>query len=541
MKAESRPRQYLLRAFIYLLALVVPTLIVYNLYYQWTTPVIDFALDWQTGLILDVPEDSNGNYAGLMAGDIIHTVEGVPLSEWIPQETENRNIMVERDGQMLSLELYIVPLARINLPALLSATIVGLIYWAASLMLLVRRSDDAQVRLLFVLAQVIAVTLLFPLAYPPPWQAPFWLLTLSASGFYLVAPLLMHFYITFPVTLGTPRQRRLVLFSLYTLALLALSTWFVGPQILWVISVIYTILVIGVAITISIYVYQRRATPDGRRRLRLILVGTILAAAPVIFLYLIPVVFNSSSHLPEWLTGLFLIIAPVSYLYAVTRHNLFGIDRLLNRVLVYAILSLGILLIYLGLFLLLYNLLPEEPLLQIMTVAGLTLLVGLAFNWSRTQVQRGVDRIFYGGWYDYPGVVETISNALARSLQREQVNEVLTQQVPELMQLQTGELWISNHREELQTQIDPSALQFTFTLPDERRGLWTVGAHRDGDEFSEGDQRILSTLAHQAEIALNNVILVETSPPSTAGNPRSSAPIAAFARGRTRSPGTRPA
>jgi signal transduction histidine kinase len=42
------------------------------------------------------------------------------------------------------------------------------------------------------------------------------------------------------------------------------------------------------------------------------------------------------------------------------------------------------------------------------------------------------------------------------------------------------------------------------------RAVWKVGSHRDGDDLTDSDRRILSTLARQAEIALGNVLLIET-------------------------------
>jgi signal transduction histidine kinase len=41
------------------------------------------------------------------------------------------------------------------------------------------------------------------------------------------------------------------------------------------------------------------------------------------------------------------------------------------------------------------------------------------------------------------------------------------------------------------------------------RGLWIVGPRRDGEGFSPADRRILHTLARQAEVALNKVLLIE--------------------------------
>ena len=53
-------------------------------------------------------------------------------------------------------------------------------------------------------------------------------------------------------------------------------------------------------------------------------------------------------------------------------------------------------------------------------------------------------------------------------------------------------------------------MQFILSLEGARRGIWTVAPRRDEEDFTDSDQRILKTLARQAEIALSNVILVET-------------------------------
>jgi signal transduction histidine kinase len=122
-----------------------------------------------------------------------------------------------------------------------------------------------------------------------------------------------------------------------------------------------------------------------------------------------------------------------------------------------------------------------------------------------------VDQLFYGGWYDYPGVVEAVSDALSRTLDREQLTDVLTRQVPALMQLHSGEFWIGEQGQSPPLLLSPSPhLHFPLTFQQQVRGLWTVGLRRDGEDFSAADQRILKTLAHEAEIALNNTLLVET-------------------------------
>jgi len=54
------------------------------------------------------------------------------------------------------------------------------------------------------------------------------------------------------------------------------------------------------------------------------------------------------------------------------------------------------------------------------------------------------------------------------------------------------------------------ALSFPLIFQGQTRGLWTVGPRLDGDDFTPADRRILATLAREAEIALGNVLLVET-------------------------------
>ncbi len=497
-----------------LLAPVVPVLVGYDVHFQLTTPVLDFALDERTGLVYDVPQDSFADWAGLMPGDVILTVDGVPFSEWRDPAVGNYPLEIERNGRRLVLELPVVPLVKVNLVSLVVAAAVALTFWGIGVLLLLRRFQRREIRLVFLLAQTFAILLLFPLAHPAPWVVPTWGVALSSACFYLAAPLLLHYYLTFPVVLGTPRQRRWGLGVVYGLALASIICWLVaGGTVLARLGAICAILEIVAAVVVLIYVYLRRATPDGRRRLRLVVFGNMMAAGPPLLLYILPIMVGAPYRMPEWLTGLFLVVAPLSYLYATVRHNLFGIDRLLNRTLVYVLLSIVILLLYLGLFLVIYRFLAGDLLLQMMVAAGLTLLVGLSFDWLRTRAQRLVDRVFYGGWYDYPDVVETISDALARTLEREQLTDVLTHQVPELMQLHPGQLWIGEQNQSPSHPVTQSpshpVTQFPLTFRGRVHGLWIVGSRLDGDDFTADDRRILQTLARQAETALSNVLLVE--------------------------------
>ena len=496
-----------------LFILVVPALVGYDIYLQWHSPTMDFYLDAPgSSTVHGVVPGGYAEAAGLEVGDVILTADDIPFGLWYaPQIGRTHMLKIERRGEQTSLSVPAARIFQLNYLSLASAIVVALAFWGVGTLLFLRRFWHPEIRLLFLLAQTIAVTILFPLSYREPWSPPHWSLALSVAGFNLTAPLFLHYAITFPVKLGRAHQRSWGLIPAYFIALIVFGMWLLNDQLGMQLSVVFFSLVVTAALVCGLYVYQYRANPDERRRTRVIVFGTSIAGMSPILFYLLPTAFRSPYVIPEWLAGLFLIIAPTSYLYATLRYNLFGIDRLINRTLVYTILSLGIFIVYLGPYLFLYQYIPDHLSIQFAFIFGLTLWIGWTFVWMRTRAQRLADQIFYGGWYDYPVVVEMISDALVRSSTREQIFDVLTNQVAGLMRLEGSHLWIgdSNSTFPAMPSIQTQA-RFRFKFQSDIPAQWTVGLHRDGDDLSDVDYRILHTLAQQAEIALNNAFLIET-------------------------------
>ncbi len=154
-----------------LFALVVPALAGYVIYHQARTAVFDAVMDWTSGRILETEQDSFANWAGFMPGDVILSVNGEPYPHW-PAAVGNYPSEVQRGGQVIELELPLVAMARVNFPALLGGVAAALIFWASGLALLLRRFEQAEIRLLFLLSQTLAIALLFPLSYYPKWSPP---------------------------------------------------------------------------------------------------------------------------------------------------------------------------------------------------------------------------------------------------------------------------------------------------------------------------------------------------------------------------------
>jgi len=512
MKPEKGVWSSIWGGFFGLLILVVPTLTAYNIFVQWRSPTMDFFLDSPgSSTVHSVIPGGHSEAAGLEVGDVILVVDDIPFENWYsPQIGHTHILKIERRGEQSSLVVPAVRVFQLSYLHLTSASVIALVYWGIGSLLLLRRFWHPEIRLLFLLAQTIAITILFPLSYRSPLTPPPGLLSISVIAINLTAPLYVHYMITFPVKLGHAKRRFWGLLTLYSFVPIIFWSWSLNNQLGLQLSIIYFSLVVTAGIVFMIYVYQDRAASDERRRLRIIVFGTMMAGLPPILFYLLPTTFNSPYSIPEWAVGLFLIIAPLSYLYTTMRYNLFGIDHLINRTLVYVFLFFGFFIVYLGPYLFLYQYLPDDLYIQIAFIFGLMLWVGWTFDWIRSLIQRLVDRFFYGSWYDYPEVVETASNALARSSTREQIIDVLTSQISDLMRLNSSNLWIGDLNSTFPA-ISPkqSLIQFHYKFQSDIPAQWTVGSHRDGDDLSDTDHRILHTLAQQAEIALNNAFLIE--------------------------------
>ncbi len=489
------------RLLLFLLSLALPVLAGYVIYDQLRTPAFDANLDLETGRILAVEQDSYANWAGFWPGDVILSINSAPYPLW-PSEVGNYPARVQRGSKELTLEMPLVALATLNLASLLNGEVVALTFWGVGVFLLWRRFQQYALRLFFLLTQSIGIGLLFFLAYPDAASRPIWMAVLISIGFHCAAALVVHYYLTFPVVLGSTRQRRWALLAIYCGMLVALTFRLSSSQFGLRISFFYNTLELIVATGLAAYVYRYRATTDDRRRLRIIIFGNIASLTPLFILYLLPTILGIPRS-PDWVVGPFVIITPLCYLMAIARYHLFGIDRLLNRTLVYAALWLGILFLYLGPFLLIVRFASGDWLAQMLVSAGLTLLVGVAFERTKEFLQRTVDRFFYGVWYDYPGVVESATRALAGCTDRGQLAEVLTRQVPGLMQLQGAELCFTE-------DAPPAAARYSLVFQGRTRAHWTLSPHQDRDELTDSDRRILETLACQAEIALGNVLLIET-------------------------------
>jgi signal transduction histidine kinase len=147
----------------------------------------------------------------------------------------------------------------------------------------------------------------------------------------------------------------------------------------------------------------------------------------------------------------------------------------------------------------------------------------------RDRVQRLVDRLFYGGWYDYRAMVEDVGYTLAHTLDQETLVETLVWRVPQAMHLpgaalllkQNGRMETIARQGDIATaQKDVGAIEklcqvvlssdralVPLVVEDQMVGLWLL-AGRPIEDWGPEDESILTALGQQAALAAQNVHLI---------------------------------
>jgi hypothetical protein len=149
----------------------------------------------------------------------------------------------------------------------------------------------------------------------------------------------------------------------------------------------------------------------------------------------------------EWAGFVILIAAligfPISIGIAIVRYRLYEIDTLINRTLVYALITAILAAVYFGavvLFQRLFVALTGEK--STLAVVASTLLIAALFNPLRRHIQSFIDRRFYRRKYDARKTLEAFSAKLRDETDLEALSDDLVGVVEETMQPAHVSLWL---------------------------------------------------------------------------------------------------
>jgi hypothetical protein len=193
---------------------------------------------------------------------------------------------------------------------------------------------------------------------------------------------------------------------------------------------------VGSGVYALIHRYQR-ADQVTRQQLKWLALVSVLV--------LLTLAFNGITEYP-FLVTIFSI--PVAIGIAILRYRLYDIDLIINRTLVYGLLSALLALIYFGSVALLQGALrtltgQESPLVLVVSTLGIAAL----FNPLRARLQHFIDRRFYRQKYDAQRALDRFNATLRREINLSQLSDEVLHVLADTVQPTHASLWLRDMNE----------------------------------------------------------------------------------------------
>jgi signal transduction histidine kinase len=392
--------------------------------------------------------------------------------------------------------------------------LVALVSGALGLFVLLRRPNELAARVLFMLTSVWLAAQLSEIVswgLPELLNPPLWLVAVLFSNWIyggLFAPTLLLLTLTFPqpkvFVLRRPGVLAVGLYSALPLAAVLFGpqpvlgwAWTVTCALLSLISVLHTMF----------------TASDAVSRAQVRWAGLGVAAVALNFLLEATAGFGlypaSVQGVLPLLAPLLLLLFPLTLAVAILRYRLFAIDLILSRALVYALLTLCVVGIYIGVVTYLGALLRSEDSLLASLVA--TGIVAVVFQPLRLRLQRGVERLLFGQRSEPYTVIATLGRQLDTARAPDAVFGAIVATIGQSLKLPYVAI-LSPDETELQAVFPGGAAQPShlpaqlLRLPlrhqEQVVGVLQVAPRAGEGQITAAEQQLLSDLARQTSIAV---------------------------------------
>jgi len=362
----------------------------------------------------------------------------------------------------------------------------------------------------------------------------------------------LHFATVFPVERRLTGARRALLAVPYLFSAALWITEIRGiaatPADLSGLHLAYLYLAASVLVFVvaSMVTYYRTDEAMVRARTRAVVPGFVLATATVVIVFV-----NNASTGRDLPMQLALIPSGIFYIglaYAIVKHDLFDVDRVVRQSFVYGVMS--------ALLVGTYALLVAGPSQLLPTFAsdhhwavgtGFAVLVALIFDPLRRGIQRAIDRAFFRTRVEYKHAVTTVSALLTTLQLVRDIAEEITRVTIDAMHLSFSTLYLLGDRPgstqawtrtaggALESwEVDPAtelllrrignedgaghvtrapdvegaigvALLVPLVVGTRQLGALGFGAPRSGRTLEPEDTELLTTLSQQAALAIDNI------------------------------------
>ena len=499
-------------------------------------------------VIVRIDPESTADLAGLRIGDVVLALDGVPpgsrrITDPGLALSAARELTVLRGTEPLTLHLNPAQARWHHVIEPMLMQLVALVFWSlAAFVRIVKPKDDLALRFQWL---NLAIALILALSSAADDDI-IWAKVLNVLAFSLLPALFLGFFLRFAQ--GTPLTRQgfflihglafagLAVGALYLATGLLASNWY---DLLRALLLIPSALAFFGGLMLLVRAHSRSRSRHTRQQLRVVLVGTAVAVLPLTLLSLIPEALGRPPLIRARVAALAAVAFPASFAYAILRHRLMDMDVVIQRTLVYGVMTFllaGCYTAFLYALLLTGNerMLADAPLLSLVLSAA----VALTFVPVRDQVRRFIDRLVYRDRYDYVRTLRALASQLASAQPLDRVLSAVAENLRRAMNLRgvaillrrpdggfslraaSGDYRDNAHIQSLlvasaaRGQADPaglvhSSLSVPLTAHGHELGLLYLGPKRVPSEFDLEDVSLAETTANQLALAMVNELLVE--------------------------------
>lgn len=472
------------------------------------------SMPWLPNPVLSVVEKE------LAAADTKVFLDGIPLEQKIDLEFFLcRRVSRKQIGETVRLEIigpdkkkqsqvmlisYFdqMPFSLIHLLVLVLSSLIAFL-------LLALKREDPRARLMFWAILTFAAAEVITGGFH--CLAAGWMSYIPGTLFYVCYALAPSFFLRFSLVFSaaSPRRTRtiwvyypalilmgvLIALFMYSSLAVSLNIYRVYQSVFYFFR-LYVLIYALAAAFVFISTYRKTQIVELRARIKWILYGFFLGLGPFLLLYQFPKILASKELISMEAALAFSVFLPVCAGIAIIRHRLLDIEVVINRSLVYSLLSIFIVGVYLFLARLFQNLFTH--MFSISETFGSTLAAlgaALIFHPARKKIQLFVDRSFFRAAYDYRKAIQKFTAQAVRVLDPRALLDSLEKHVLEVLPLQPfGVLvWLQEGEKRNEFIISGPSKSMQGIIPILGSGKIPLGRKKyvltqEGIDFSQDEQ-----------------------------------------------------
>lgn len=198
---------------------------------------------------------------------------------------------------------------------------------------------------------------------------------------------------------------------------------------------------IGLLLTpfLMMAIYLRANSNVVREQARIVFIGTAVGLSPFALLILVPGIFGQSPFLRPDFAALTFLVIPVAFVYAILRHELMGIRRLVHRGVAYALMSTVAITVYV-VGVIAVRAWADETNDSAFAVSGVVLLAAIGglplVSRIRSETFGIVDRVLYRQFNDQSGLLRRVSLEAVQATDVDSLIKSMMEAVKEALDLE---------------------------------------------------------------------------------------------------------